>query len=105
VVSVVFMRLQSFVEDDGQERRLVWGMDRVVRDGGVVDGRQTSAEPGQRTSTVAGAWSSPAPWLADAGGLDGEAPRREFGQHRSRGYCRGRRPEPAGAMAGESPAS
>src|SRR5580693_1564899 len=40
------MRLQSFVEDDGQGRRLVWRVNRVVRDGRVIDGRQTSAGPG-----------------------------------------------------------
>jgi len=26
------MRLQSFVEDDGQEQRLVWRVNHVVRD-------------------------------------------------------------------------
>jgi hypothetical protein len=56
------MRLQSFVEDDGQERRLVWRVNRVVRDG-ARDWRPADVgQAGQRMSTVSAL-------LADAGGL------------------------------------
>src|SRR5580700_10233102 len=83
------MRLQSFVDDDGQERRLVWRVGRVVRDGARDRRRADRGRAGQRMSTAARAWSPQAPWLAAAGGPGWEAPRREFGPRRSRGTAGG----------------
>jgi hypothetical protein len=73
--------------------------------GRVTDGRQTSAEPGS------GRVPSPGPGLRRRPGWrmsKGSTERRRGASSVSTapgGYCRGRRPEPAAAMAGERPAS